>query len=180
MISVKLFMNKEKKFQFKFNSDTHFYGKPCGNGHIGIRYISTNSCVDCMRMYDRKEYSKIYNHENRRTPRLLASRLLSSCRQRSLAKKWDLELTIDWIREKLEKGICEVTGAALNFKKPNNGNHVSPFTPSVDRIDSSKPYTKENCRIVCMMYNVCKGQWTDADVLAFAKLIVNDGDKKQL
>lgn len=172
-------MSKEKKFQFKFNSDIHFYGKPCGNGHLGIRYISTNSCVDCLRMYDRKEYLKRYNQETRRTPKLFATRLLHSCKQRSLVKKWNFELTVDWIRERLDAGTCEATGITFDFKRPSNGNHLSPFSPSIDRIDSSKPYTKENCRVVCMIYNVCKGQWTDTDVLTFAKAVSSGADRKQ-
>lgn len=29
---------------------THYYtGKPCGNGHLALRYVSTMACVDCMR-----------------------------------------------------------------------------------------------------------------------------------
>lgn len=160
------------KFKFKFNELVHYYGKPCGNGHSGIRYISNDVCVDCLRMYDRKEYYKRYNQESRRSPKTYATRLLHSCKARSISKKWQFELTLEWIKERLERGICDVTGLPFDFKKPANGNHFSPLSPSIDRIDSSKPYTKENCRVVCMIYNVCKGQWTDSDVLSFAKALI--------
>ncbi len=162
----------------KFNSDMHFYGKPCGNGHEGIRYISNGVCVDCLRMYDRREYLKRYNKERRRSPRLFATNLLHSCKTRSKAKNWEITITADWIREKLEKGVCEVTGLKFDIERSSEI-HVAPFAPSIDRIDSSKPYTPENCRVVCMIYNVCKGQWTDEDVLTFAKAVANASGKEQ-
>jgi hypothetical protein len=28
-----------------------------------------------------------------------------------------------------------------------------PFSPSIDRIDSNKGYTKDNCRLVCTIVN---------------------------
>ena len=167
------------KFKLKFNDKVHFYGKACGNGHIGIRYISTGICVECLKSYDRKGYYKRYNQENRRTPKLFASKLLHSCKARSREKQWEFGLTLDWIKEKLENGICEVTGVSLDFTK-SEAFHVSPFSPSIDRIDSSKPYIPENCRVVCMIYNVCKGQWQDSDVLNFARLLTNVSDKKPL
>ena len=113
------------KKDFKFNDLMHYHGKPCGNGHSGIRYISNDVCVDCLRMYDRKDYYKRYNQELRRVPRLYATKLLHSCKTRSAEKKWEFGLTHDWIREKLEAGVCEVTGLNFDFKKPNENIHIS-------------------------------------------------------
>jgi hypothetical protein len=45
----------------------------------------------------------------------------------------------------------------------------SPFRPSVDRIDSSKGYTKDNVRIVWFIENLAKNSWTDDVVMEFCK-----------
>lgn len=48
-----------------------------------------------------------------------------------------------------------------------------PFAPSVDRIDNTRGYEPGNIQIVCNMYNQAKHVHTDADVLLFAKALVN-------
>lgn len=49
-------------------------------------------------------------------------------------------------------------------------------TLSIDRIDSTKWYTKDNIQIVCYMYNVMKSTFTDSECLSFANALV----KKQI
>jgi hypothetical protein len=44
--------------------------------------------------------------------------------------------------------------------------------PSLDRIDSSKPYLKDNVQVVVYMYNVCKGEFSQEDVMLFARMLV--------
>ena len=54
---------------------------------------------------------------------------------------------------------CEMTDIQFTFeKKP--GRHIwNPWMPSVDRIDSSKGYTLDNCRLVCWGVNNGLNQW---------------------
>ena len=44
-----------------------------------------------------------------------------------------------------------------------------PFSPSIDRIDSTKGYVKENVRIVWLIENYCKNSFTDDVVIEFCK-----------
>lgn len=45
----------------------------------------------------------------------------------------------------------------------------SPFRPSIDRIDKSKGYTRDNVRIVWLIENLCRNTFTDNEVLEFCK-----------
>lgn len=47
---------------------------------------------------------------------------------------------------------CEITGKAFHFDNPRH-----PLTMSIDRIDSSKPYTEDNIRFVCWWLNCAMG-----------------------
>ena len=60
-------------------------------------------------------------------------------------------LTVEWIEQRLLQGVCEVTGIAFERKGDRR-----PFMPSIDRIDSSKGYTPENCRVVLWIINAAK------------------------
>jgi len=90
-----------------------------------------------------------------------ASHLLNRCRDRAKEKGMECSLTLEWIKQKLLAGVCEVTG--ISFAK-NGSRH--PFMPSIDRIDSSKGYTPENCRVVLWMINAAKNDLTEDDFLS--------------
>ena len=84
--------------------------------------------------------------------------LLKCLRVRSKSHGWDYDLDVAWLRKKLSSKTCEVTG--LNLKRNYLGvGVVGPFHPSIDRIDSSKGYTKGNCQVVCHIYNVAKSEF---------------------
>jgi hypothetical protein len=65
---------------------------------------------------------------------------------------------------------CRQTGVALDLT-PGFGR--SPLAPSIDRIDSSRGYEPDNIQLVCMIYNLCKNEYSDDDVLAFARSLVD-------
>jgi len=51
--------------------------------------------------------------------------------------------------------VCELSGLQFElFRGPR-----SPYSPSVDRIDSSKPYTPENCRVILWGLNAAFAEW---------------------
>lgn len=60
-----------------------------------------------------------------------------------------------WVRS---GGKCAVSGLPFDMRKCV-GSKRRPFAMSVDRIDSSKGYTKDNCRLVCVAVNYAMGDW---------------------
>lgn len=70
--------------------------------------------------------------------------------------------------------FCERTGIALTRNIGRRG--PGPFSPTLDRIDPSKGYTKENIQIVCNGYNSLKGSGTSEDALLIAQKVVEQAD----
>lgn len=55
-------------------------------------------------------------------------------------------------------GRCEVSGRKFSLIRPP-GTSRRPWAPSVDRIDCSKGYEADNCRLVCLIVNIAISEW---------------------
>jgi hypothetical protein len=84
------------------------------------------------------------------------------------------DLNIAWYREKLQAGVCEITG--LPFQKWGTSLHKL-YAPSVDRIDNSKGYMRDNCRMILYGINALKGEGTDQDMETIARALVSFFDQ---
>lgn len=122
-----------------------------------------NICKPCRRERSRIEYQT--------NVRYRAGVLLSAAQERS--RRFDVvyDLSIDWLEEKLEAGICEATGLELEFGT-EEGYSKHPRSPSLDRIVGAEGYTEENTRVVCWQYNAAKAEGDDDDVLRMAFALV--------
>jgi hypothetical protein len=121
-----------------------------------------------------KEYGARYKARTQEDHLLRAGRLCTWIRTRAARCGMEFDLTREWIAERLAVGVCEVTGLPLELSKPP-GSRFHPWAPSVDRIDSKKGYTQDNCRVVCWIYNMAKSEWSDEVVMTFAKALANKG-----
>lgn len=117
-----------------------------------------NYCKDCKNTYYKKSYS---------TPKGRARMLKSNCARRSRQNGYDFDLTSDWIIQRIEEG-CVLTGVKFNLDDVYN-----PFAPSIDRIDSSKGYTKDNCRLIVTIANFAKNEWNDEALYIFAEKLLS-------
>ena len=90
-----------------------------------------------------------------------AQTIYLSIKARSKKRRIKFDLTLDWLLGKLRAGVCEITGLPFSEKiqKP-----AHRYAPSVDRIDPKKGYVKDNCRVVLLMVNVIKRDYTDEEV----------------
>jgi hypothetical protein len=75
-------------------------------------------------------------------------------------------LNRQWLRERLNAGVCELTHLRFDYTK-------SIFRPSIDRIDPNKGYITDNCRLVCLGFNMMRSDSSDEDAFILAKAIVN-------
>ena len=117
-----------------------------------------------------REAQRVWRKKVRATPSFRASRLLADARQR---RPEGFALTLAWVTEKIANGVCEVTG--IHFDVDGHGAPARPFTPSLDRTDSSLPYTPENTKVVVWIYNRAKGVHDHNSVMDLARaLVAND------
>ncbi len=99
------------------------------------------------------------------------SRLLKAAHKRSKIKKISSDIDIEWLLEKYneQNGKCLLTGIEFDLTHSNKKYHRNPFSPSLDRIDNSKGYTKSNTRLVCVWINIAIGEYGEENFLIMIK-----------
>lgn len=102
-----------------------------------------------------KDYIKAYRERN---PTGYA---VTRCRQSAKLKglEFDLDLHFPELRARVDRGVCEVTGVKLDLSNPKGHNLKRPTALSIDRVDSSKGYTINNVRVVCLAVNLMLNVW---------------------
>ena len=91
----------------------------------------------------------------------LASNMLSGMKSRARKKSLPCTATKEDILMLLTscRGLCAVSGVPLDMDTKIEGKRVSPWMPSVDRMDSNKGYVPGNIRIVCYIANLAMSQF---------------------
>ena len=153
----------------------HQYCKSCVRElNTGYRSKVSAEEIEKKRLYN-KEYSRVFS----RTLRGKAQRMFHQAKKRAAKSGIDFEIDIQFIEDALNVGVCQVTGIKFVIdqdsceRASSRDVQISPFTPSIDRIDCTKGYTKDNCQFVIYMYNTCKNTFTDEDVKFFCTTYVN-------
>lgn len=93
--------------------------------------------------------------------------LISNAQRRAAKKNLECSISMDWVVAQLEKG-CALSGLPFDF---NTGGIMSPYSPSLDRIDQSKGYTEDNTQVILQGINGLKLTGTNEDVITIAKAI---------
>jgi hypothetical protein len=86
-------------------------------------------------------------------------------------RKKDCDLTLEYLKEVWDKqeGKCVYT----NLLMINKTNQKSPYTASLDRINSEFGYIKRNVQFVCYSINLAKCDFTDEETKQFLKSIAH-------
>lgn len=118
--------------------------------------------------YNRRRYFRLKDsikhkqHVKRKLNR--AWELTRHCIARAKKKNYTCDLDREWAENKWT-GICELTNIKFNL----DANHPSTYSPSIDRIDNTKGYVKDNCRFILQGLNAMKGQGLDEDLYVIAE-----------
>lgn len=108
--------------------------------------------------------------------------LCNRAKERARVRGIEFNLTREDIEDLFFKanGKCSVSGILFNRFRPA-GSTKRPWYPSLDRIDSRKPYTHDNCRFVCVAVNIALGEWGEwtlmaiVNAIAFNEPVKNEG-----
>jgi hypothetical protein len=146
--------------------------------YAGSHYVTVHStvCMDCHREKMRAKYRKnndrmkVLNAKYYRIPERRVAKIFQNLKNRAKHAGLEFDLDLDWFKERFSNG-CEITGIA--FEIETDRFHKNLFGPSVDRTDSDKGYTKDNCKLVCLCYNLAKNCGTHQDVVKMAKALID-------
>ena len=112
----------------------------------------------------------------RTTPRGRMNSMWHTLKKGAEQRGLDFEISQDWLYNKILLGRCEKTGIPFVLDADEHEDSVTskgqvrnPWAPSIDRIDSTKGYTEENCVIVCYVYNMAKGAFDESVVEQFCR-----------
>lgn len=138
--------------------------RSCYNDSTSIKCTECDSIVNI----SNGQHSKLCaNHWNIHR---IAYSLFHTAKYRSKKLSIDFNLDLEWIKDRLT--ICEITGIPFKIRdvkitNSEGGNYGDrhPHTPTIDKIDPNKGYTKDNCRMVIWWYNLSKSVWSDEIVI---------------
>ncbi len=104
--------------------------------------------------------------------------ILDRIKKRATKKGIEYNLTPEWLTFKLSKNKCEATGLPFKFYPPITTKN--PYYPSIDRVDSTKGYTTDNCQVVIFGFNVLKLNYDKETIDKFCKSYVKKYEEKLL
>lgn len=113
-----------------------------------------------------KKYRIRHREQNR------ASAMWSGSKKSAKEKGVAFDLDKQWFKDRLQCGVCEMSGLPFDMK----GKRV-PNGPSIDRIDPTGGYTKDNCRLILWWLNRAKTNLSDEYCLAvFRAVFIKRGE----
>jgi hypothetical protein len=122
------------------------------------------SCKRCHNKYTQENKESIkqlgikYRQKNKKLikenhQKNIIRTLFNKAKYRTKNKNLEFDITLEWLLERYS-GRCELTKIEFQFAEEGRG----PISPSLDRIDSSKGYTKDNVRIIIWSLNRALGE----------------------
>lgn len=103
-----------------------------------------------------KEWVDIRNAIPKTTLRLILSEIKRTPSRNFRGVDIDLDFLVDLLKK--QEGKCAITGIEMTYIKGLRKYHYSNV--SIDRIDSSKGYMKDNVQLVCCWANMAKSNLT--------------------
>ena len=112
---------------------------------------------------NREEFSKKKREKRDQDPR---QDLVYAAKHRAKTKGFDFDISKDDI---VIPDICPILGTEISRRNTKQ----SRSSPSIDRIDSTKGYTKDNIQVISWQANTMKSNASKEELLAFAKWVLD-------
>lgn len=108
-----------------------------------------------------------------------ARKMWHNAKRRAGLKTSEVSITIEWIEEKLKKGVCEYTGLLFDLNASSEFSS-NPYAPSLDKINPKiKDYTPENTRVVLTCVNKALNEYGEDTILPILKSMVSAIENRQ-
>jgi len=113
------------------------------------------------------------NHKSYKGYMELSGTTFNRYRQGARNRKIDFNITIEeiWNQFILQNKKCKFTGIVLTLTDSNRDSYGYNDTASLDRIDSSKGYNKDNVQWVHKKINIMKMSMSDEELINWCKII---------
>lgn len=115
------------------------------------------------RVWAQKNKTQRFQYGRRLYARQRATMLCRNARQRARRKglAYDLDDHIQEIQLIIDNGCCELTGIPFDttYRYGTHRMPINPRSPSLDRIDPTKGYVRDNVQVVLSAVNVMKSNW---------------------
>ena len=98
-----------------------------------------------------------YQMERKKNKR--AVYIVQAVRRSAKRKGVNFDISVEWVQERLDRGICEVSGIEFGFLAQDRKK-----LPSIDRKDPDGDYVESNCRMVIFGINSSIGRLGESGV----------------
>ena len=146
---------------------------PNGGGS-SIRNNRRSICNECNSK--RQRYHDLSLSDDKKLDKCLRFRFLGA-RSRALNSNIEFNITFEYIKElwNEQKGICALSNVPMTYLLREGR---TPTNVSIDKIDRTKGYIKDNIQLVCMACNQIKSDLTEEEMYNFCKKIVKTYENK--
>jgi hypothetical protein len=160
-VSLALISNIEKQFVKKCTDCNNML--PLQSFHKNKQQLSGYSCYckDCTKQKNKKKYSKASENHNWKL-----EQTLKASKERATRKNLEHTLTLEELTSLYPKdNLCPIFGIELQWGFPKD------TSPSLDRIDSTKGYTFDNCQLISNKANRIKSDATPTELELLVKYL---------
>lgn len=147
-------------------------GKQFNRDHKVVAYNLRPEKAELLRLESRQK--RLLKKIGKEPDHVLLRRKLGSClqqvRKRAERKHIPIDIDINYLIDLYHKenGACCLTGLVMELQ-PLVGCRANPYAISLDRIDSTKGYTKDNVRLVIWYMNWAMGGYGEKEFEEIAK-----------
>lgn len=138
-------------------------------------------CKECQRLKERKIKEKFFvengitvgQHKRTKDIKGWFTPMLGSTKIRATRKNVVCDIDINFLVElyNKQKGKCAITSWEMTTI---SGEGYKDSNISIDRIDSTRGYIKDNIRLTCRGANAFKGTWNDNQLVELCIAILNN------
>lgn len=164
------FCNQEKDLSL-------FYSNGCYSDGIKKYRTRCKTCVLELLSKSQPEKYKTKSEKRSSSPKNFITGILNhACRRKQhLGFNLDLMFLLDLYES--QKGFCAISGVEMTYLAGDGRRYTNI---SIDRIDSSKGYLRDNVQFVCDIVNVMKQQLTKNELLLWCNKIIKHSENDKI